>query len=111
VSADAGFVGRFGDLRSPAITWLNDHGVLNEAALKDPPKLTPQQTQDLLAALVDAKGFGLEAARGALFRSLSKADEPLLLQVRVVSFYSPNGLSMARAKTIAILVRHLRQDQ
>lgn len=110
VSNDLEFVARFGDLRaSPAIRWLDEQGLLKDAALNQPPKLAPDQKKQLLNALVESRGFGLEACKGTLFRNLAKEDEALLMRIRAVSFYSPNEMSAARAKTVGILVREIRQ--
>jgi len=64
VSNDAGFVGRFGDLRtSPAIRWLDEQGLLAQAARKDPPKLAPEQKKQLLNALWNREGSTWKRAR------------------------------------------------
>jgi hypothetical protein len=111
VTSDFGFAGRFGSLlTSPVIRWLSDHGLLKEAALKQPPLLGAAEKAELLELLIDSKGFGLEAVKGALFRSLSKQDEAPLLRIRAVSLYSPNELSMARLSTVGIMVRTIRQE-
>jgi hypothetical protein len=111
VTNDAAFVARFGDLRaSPAIRWLDEQGLLKDAAVKEPPRLAADQKKQLLNALVESRGLGLEACKGSLFRDLTKEDEPLLLRIRSVSFYSPNAMSAGRANTIGILVRQLRQQ-
>lgn len=111
VSSDSGFVDRFGVLfTSPVMRWLNDRGLLKESALKQPPLLGVAEKKELLELLIDSKGFGLEAAKGTLFRSLSKQDEEQLLRIRTVSFYSPNELSQDRRKTIGIMVRKIRQE-
>jgi hypothetical protein len=111
VSSDPEFAGLYGDLHtSPVMRWLNTEGLLAPGALKDPPTLAPAKKKELLALLIDSKGFGLEAVKGALFGSLSKEDEPLLLQIRAVSFYSPSYWSNGRLKTIGIMVRKLRQE-
>jgi hypothetical protein len=108
---DVDFVKRFGDLdTSPAIRWLAQEGLLQEAALKEPPKLGAAKKKELLGLLVESRGFGLEAAKGTLFRSLSREDEASLLQIRAVGFYSPNDLSSGRMKTIGIMVRQIRQE-
>jgi hypothetical protein len=111
VSSDSGFVSRFGaPPTSPVMGWLNDRGLLTQAALTHPPIIAAAEKTELLALLVDAKGFGLEAVKGALFRSLSRQDEAQLLRIRAVSFYSPNQLSSARLDTIGIIVRKIRQE-
>ena len=111
VTNDAGFAGRFGTLfTSPVMRWLSDRGLLKEAALKQPPVLGAAEKAELLELLIDSKGFGLEAVKGALFRSLSKQDEAPLLRIRAVSFYSPNELSRPRLTTVGIMVRKIRQE-
>jgi hypothetical protein len=111
VVSDGQFVARFGDLHaSPVIRWLTNEGLLRDEALKDPPKLTPLQKNQLLDLLVDSKGFGLEAVKGSLFKSLSKEDEPALLQIRAAGFYSPSPLSGKRLQTIGIMLRYVRQE-
>lgn len=111
VSNDLGFAARFGDLlSSPVIRWMNSRGLLKEDALNHPPQLNADKKAELLNLLIDSKGFGLEAVKGALYRNLSKEDEPLLLRILAVSFYSPNAMSIARQNTIGIMVRHIRQE-
>ncbi len=90
--------------------WLGEHGLLKEAALKQPPVLGAAEKAELLELLIDSKGFGLEAVKGALFLSLSKQDEASLLRIRTVSFNSPNELSMPRLKTVGIMLRTIRQE-
>jgi hypothetical protein len=109
IGNDLDFVARFGDLRaSPVIGWLNKERLLEDAALKDPPKLAADKKKKLLDLLIDSKGFGLEAVKGSLSRSLSKEDEPALLKIRAAGLYSPNELSLARLKTLGIMIRQLR---
>lgn len=111
VTSNSGFVARFGTLfTSPVMRWLSDRGLLKEATLKQPPVLGAAEKAELLELLIDSKGFGLEAVKGALFRSLSKQDEASLLRIRTVSLYSPNELSMARLNTVGIMVRKIRQE-
>lgn len=111
VTSDTHFVARFGTLfTSPVMRWLSDHGLLKEAALKQPPVLGATEKAELLELLIDSKGFGLEAVKGTLFRSLSKQDEAALLRIRTVSLYSPNELSMARLSTVGIMLRKIRQE-
>lgn len=111
VTSNASFVARFGTLpTSPVMRWLSDHDLLKEAALKQPPVLGTAEKAQLLELLIDSKGFGLEAVKGALFRSLSKQDEAALLRIRTVSLYSPNELSMARLSTVGIMLRRIRQE-
>jgi hypothetical protein len=108
---DTEFVSRFADLHaSPVIRWLNKEHLLEKAVLKENPKLSMEKMKELLELIVDSKGFGLEAVKGSLFRSLSKEDEALLLKIRCVGFYSLIAQSVARQKTVGILVRQLRQE-
>lgn len=111
VTSNTDFAARFGtQLTSPVMRWLNEHALLKEAALKQPPVLGAAEKAELLELLIDSKGFGLEAVKGALFRSLSKDDEAPLLRIRTVSFYSPNELSRPRVKTVGIMLRKIRQE-
>jgi hypothetical protein len=111
VSSDAGFVSRFGSLSAnPVLGWLSEHELLKPAALEQPPLLAVPDKAALLELLIDARGFGLEAVKGALFGSLSRQDESALLRIRDVSFYAPNQLSRARLDTIGIMVRRIRQE-
>ncbi len=111
VSNDSEFVALFADLHaSPVIRWLNKEHLLEKAVLKEKPKLGAEKKKELLELIIDSKGFGLEAVKGSLFRSLSKEDEPLFLKIRSVGFYSPDRMSIARQKTVGILIRQLRQE-
>jgi len=102
---------RFADLRSsPTMAWLGEVGRLDEAAVEKGERLSDEHKQKLFELLVDSKGFGLEAVKGALFASLAKADEPKLLRVRAAGMASPNQLAIARMRTIGIMLRHVRQD-
>jgi hypothetical protein len=67
--------------------------------------------RELLQRLEDAKGFGLEAVKGALFLSLDPDDETTLLRIRQVGYFSPNAQSEGRATTIGILVRTIRHGR
>jgi len=111
VSNDSGFADRFGDLlSSPVIRWLKGRGLLEKDALKHSPRLDTDKKAELLDLLIDSRGFGLEAVKGSLYRNLSKEDEPRLLRIRAVSFYSPNAMSVARVKTIGLMIRRIRQE-
>ena len=111
VSNDSDFVMRFADLRSsPTMVWLGEVGRLHEAAVENAERLSDEHKQRLFELLVDSKGFGLEAIKGALFASLTRLDEPKLLQIRAASMVSPNHLATARMRTIGIMLRHVRQD-
>lgn len=108
VNNDPDFAKRFGDLKSaPVIQWMNGQGLMSSSA----KQLDAATKRKLLEILIDAKGFGLEAAKGSLFLSLAPEDEPQLTRIRAVSFYSPNGFSQGRAKTIGILVRTARRGK
>lgn len=111
VTSDSEFVARFGDLKaSPVIQWLKKEGLLEEEALKNSLKLPAEKQKELMALLLDSKGFGMEAVKGTVFRSLTKQDEAMLLKIRSASYYSPNNLSEGRLKTISIMIRHLRLE-
>lgn len=110
VGSDGEFASRFGDLDCPTMRWLSEQHLLDEAAVAKPPQLIAAQKRRLLELLLDSKGFGLEAVKGALFRSLQKDDEQMLLRIRAASFVSPNAFSEGRRKTLDLMLRHLRQS-
>jgi hypothetical protein len=111
VNNDPEFAGRFADLHSsPVIRWLNKEHLLDKSVLQENRRLSPEKKKELLELLVDSKGFGLEAVKGSLFRSLSKDDEPYLLKIGSVGFYSLLDQSVLRHKTLAIMIRHIRQE-
>lgn len=110
VGNDHEFVARFGDLRrSPVIAWLDKKGLLEDDILEHPKKLDAKDKDELLKLLIDSKGFGLEAVKGALFLSVTPADVDQLVAIRAAVWYSPNTFSNSRTKTIAILIRHARR--
>jgi hypothetical protein len=111
VRNDAEFASRFADLRGrPIIHWLKKERFLEKPVLQENRKLSAEKKKELLELLVDSKGFGLEAVQGSLFRSLSKEDEPYLLKIRSVGFYSLLDQSVLRHKTLAVMIRQLRQE-
>lgn len=111
VGNDGEFVQRFGDLRScPTIAWLGDIGRLEEAAVTKSEPLSAEHKKKLLELLVDSKGFGLEAIKGALFASLAKEDEAMLLRIRAANMASPNRLMQGRVRTLGIMLRQVRQS-
>lgn len=112
VVSSAEFIARFGDLhRNPAIAWLGREGFLVEDVAEAPARIDAAKKKELLELLLDSKGFGLEAVKGALFASVEAEDEAMLLRIRAAGFVSPNSQSQVRERTLKILVRHLRADR
>lgn len=109
VGNDIDFIERFGDIKSPAMVWLDKEGLLNEKKAKKPTPLTQTQKDKLLDLLIDSKAFGLEAAKGQLFLSIEQSDIERLLTLRQMCMYSPNDFTKGRLKTIGIFVRYLRK--
>lgn len=109
VESDQAFVDRFGDLDVPVMRRLRDEGLVNRN-YEQGRELLPERVKGLvLESILEARGFGLEAVKGQLFRSLGSADEEMLLRIRSANWFSPNALSMSRHRTIDILVRRCRQ--
>ena len=96
---------------SEAMRWIGKEGLLDDRALAHPKPMRADRKRELLQRLEDAKGFGLEAVKGALFLSLEPDDETTLLRIRQVSYFSPNAQSEKRAATIGILVRTIRHGR
>ncbi len=108
VTNDIDFIKRFGDIKSPAIIWMDKEGLLNEKKAKKPTPLTKDKKDKLLDLLIESKGFGLEAVKGQLFLSIEPTDIDKLLTLRQMCVYSPNNFTKGRLNTIEILVRYLR---
>ena len=64
---------------------------------------------ELLELLLDSKGFGLEAIKGSLFKSLDAKDAAMLLRIRAAGMSSPNHFAQARMMTLSIMIRQVRQ--
>jgi len=111
VTNDIDFIERFGDIKSPAIVWLDNEGLLNEKQSKKPTPLSKDKKDRLIDLLIEAKGFGLEAAKAQLFLSIDQSDIDKLLVLRQVCCYSPNNFTKGRMKTVGIFIRHLRKTQ
>ena len=109
VSNDIGFIERFGDIKSPAIIWMDKEGLLKEKIASHPEKLSKEKKDKLLDLLIESKGFGLEAVKAQLFLSLEPTDIDRLLTLRQMLFYSPNNFSNGRMKTVGLFVRYLRK--
>jgi len=109
VNNDIDFIMRFGDIKSPAMLWLDKEGLLNEKKAKKPTALTKEKKDKLIDLLIESKGFGLEAAKGQLFLSIESTDINKLLTLRQMCLYSPNEMTQGRLKTIGIFIRSLRK--
>jgi hypothetical protein len=109
VTSDIDFIMRFGDIRSPAMVWLEKEGLLDERKAKKGVQLSVEKKNELLDLLIRSKGFGLEAVKGSLFRSLEAGDVEKLLELRTACFYSPNDQTRGRVNTIGIMIRYLRK--
>ena len=109
VKNDIAFTGRFCDIKSPAMGWLNRKFQTYTNPKGIPDTFSAEDKKELLELLLDAKGFGLEAVKGTLFNCAGPEDVETLLQIRAAGWYSPNNFSTGRTKTIDILVRHIRK--
>ncbi len=110
IDSDFGFVERFGDIKSPVMSWLEGEGLLKENKVKNSVRLTREKKDHLIELLIQAKCFGLEAVKGTLFKSIEKSDLTSLLKMRSVCYYSPNSFTLGRVKTIGIMIRWLRKQ-
>jgi hypothetical protein len=108
---DLGFIERFGDIRSPAIIWLENEGLLNVKKAQNPKTFTKSQKAEFLNKLIESKGFGLEAAKAQLFKSIEPSDIDVLLKLRQYCWYSPNDFSNDRMRTLGIYIRYLRKTR
>ena len=111
VTNDIGFIERFGDIKSPAIIWLDKEGLLNEKKAQKPTPLTKEKKDQLLDLLIESKGFGLEAAKAQLFLSIEQSDIDKLLTLRQICCYSPNNFTNGRMNTTGIFIRYLRKTK
>ena len=105
------FIKRFGDIKSPAMIWLDKEGLLNEEKAQKPTILSKEKKDKLLDLLIESKGFGLEAVKAQLFMSIEKSDIDKLLTLRKVCFYSENDFTTGRVNTIGIFIRYLRKNK
>jgi hypothetical protein len=111
VTNDISFINRFGDIKSPAMSWLDKEGLLEEKKALKPIALTKEKKEKLLDLLIISKAFGLEAVKAQLFLSIEQSDLPKLLLLRKVCYHSPNNFTQGRIKTIGIFVRYLRRTK
>lgn len=109
VSNDTGFIMRFGDIKSPAMNWLEKEGLLKEGISEKPIILSKEKKDKLIELLIESKGFGLEAIKGTLFLSIEKEDLNKFILLRKYCFYSPNSLTYDRLNTIGIIIRYLKR--
>lgn len=93
---------------TPTMRWLRQKGL----AAKTPSAslhLTRAETSTLLDSLIASRGLGIWMVKGTLRNSISRDDLPKLLRLRAEAYYSPGQYSAFRARTIAGLVRYLRE--
>lgn len=110
IDSDPDFVDRFRNLNSPAIAWAKKVGLLNEENISNPVTLPPSKKNILLSKLIASNGFGLAAVKGTLFKSVEKEDIHKLLELRKISFYSPDNFTSGRLNTLNMLIRYLRKQ-
>lgn len=110
VDNDTGFIMRFGDIKSPAMLWLDKEGLLDEKKAEKPARLEKDTKDKIIDLLIESKGFGLEAVKGHLFLSIEPSDMDKLLVLRQMCVYSPSHFTQGRLKTISIFVRTLRRS-
>ncbi|MDR1762228.1 MAG: hypothetical protein LBR55_07240, partial [Bacteroidales bacterium] len=104
VENDTDFIDRFGDLKSPVVSWAIKEGLLKKKSISKPVALERKKKDELLDLLIQSKGFGLEMIKAQLFLSLEPTDIDNLLKLRQMCFYSPNDFSIGRQNTIGICV-------
>lgn len=109
VSNDTDFIMRFGDIKSPAMDWLEKEGLLKEGISEKTIVLSKEKKDKLLDLLIESKGFGLEAVKGTLFLSIEKEDLNKFILLRQLNFYSPNRFTQDRLKTLEIMIRYLKR--
>ncbi|MEP2025631.1 hypothetical protein [Reichenbachiella sp.] len=109
VTNDFDFAMRFGDIKSPSMIWMEGKKLLTNKALKNPKPLSESDKNEILDILTDSKCFGLEAIKGTLFLSVTKDDMNKLIELRRLNYYSPNGYTQGRNKTLGILIRYLKK--
>jgi hypothetical protein len=111
VSNDIDFINRFGDIKSPAIVWLDKKGLLNDKVVTKPKQMINEDKNEILNLLLKSKGFGIEAVKAQLFLSIQQSDLDKLLELRQVCNYSPSSFTKGRQKTLGILIRYLRKTR
>ena len=109
VSNDNDFIMRFGDIKSPAMNWLEKEGLLKEEILEKTTVLSKEKKDKIIDLLIESKGFGLEAVKGTLFLSIEKEDLNKFMTLRQLNYYSPNRFTQDRLKTLGILIRYLKR--
>lgn len=109
VSNDNDFIMRFGDIKSPAMDWLEEEGLLKEEIPVNSIILSKEKKDKLIELLIKSKGFGLEAIKGTLFLSIEKDDLNKFILLRTLCFYSPNSLTNDRLNTLGIIIRYLKR--
>jgi hypothetical protein len=108
---DIEFIERFGDIKSPAIIWLDNEGLLDVKNAQNPKPFFKEKKDQILDLLIESKGFGLEAAKAQLFLSIEQSDMDKLQMLRQVCCYSPNDFTQGRLNTTGILIRYLRKTR
>jgi hypothetical protein len=111
ITNDINFITRFESSKAPSVLLMKKMELLDTANANHSKALSKEEKTALLNALIESKGFGLEAVKAQLFLSLDQADMPQLLALRQASVYSPNGDSFARLKTIGLFIRYLRKTK
>jgi len=111
VENNTDFIDRFGDLKSPVVSWAIKEGLLKKKSISKPIALERKKKDELLDLLIQSKGFGLEMIKAQLFLSLEPTDIDKLLKLRQMCFYSPTDFSRGRQNTIGICVRYLRKTR
>jgi hypothetical protein len=111
ITNDMDFMLRFGESKAPSMLWMKKEGLLDTTKANHAIVLSNAKKTALLDALIESKGFGLEAVKAHLFLSLDQADIPRLLALRQACVYAPNGDSFARLKTVGLFIRYLRKTK
>jgi hypothetical protein len=93
----------------PSVKWIQGEGLLRPGALDSLGALSVEKKNVLLDSLAASRGLGIWMVKGTLARSLDTADLPKLLEMRSRAYYSPGTYSAFRVRTIAGLIRYIRQ--
>jgi hypothetical protein len=109
VENNTDFIDRFGDIKSPVVSWAIKEGLLKKKNINKPTALEKKKKDELIDLLIESKGFGLEMIKAQLFLSIEQTDINKLLKLRQMCMYSPNDYSRGRQNTIGIYVRYLRK--
>jgi hypothetical protein len=104
------FIEKYGHVKSPLIIWIENQGLMPSIKENKTIKLTQEQKNQLFEALMQSKGFGLEAVKGTLFQNIVPSDIDKLIKLRKEGFYSPNKLSGGRVKIVSTMVGWLRKQ-